>query len=175
MWKRRVVIGSAALVGAAGLAWSQRNNLLRQVISGTHNDALAMSEAPGIQRDACILTPSQEEGPFFVRSPVRSDIREDRKGLRLDLELSVADLANDCAGIEGCVVEIWHCDNAGRYSAYPESISRAPWQTINLIRQRADDTGHVPPVNDKRYLRGAQLTDSGGKVSFTTIFPGCYP
>jgi len=33
---------------------------------------------------------------------------------------------------------------------------------------------HVPPVNDKTFLRGTQLTDAAGAAQFRTIYPGWY-
>src|SRR5207244_973832 len=44
----------------------------------------------------------------------------------------------------------WHCDGSGRYSMY--------------------STG----VTTQNFLRGVQVTDGSGNVTFTTIFPGCY-
>ncbi|MEV7012813.1 intradiol ring-cleavage dioxygenase [Streptosporangium sp. NPDC051022] len=37
-----------------------------------------------------------------------------------------------------------------------------------------DGMGDLTPADDKRYLRGAQVTDSRGTVQFTTIWPGWY-
>lgn len=34
--------------------------------------------------------------------------------------------------------------------------------------------GHEEPTDDKRYLRGTQLTDRAGFVEFRTVFPGWY-
>jgi protocatechuate 3,4-dioxygenase beta subunit len=47
-------------------------------------------------------------------------------------------------------VYLWHCDRPGRYSLYS------------------------PGVTNQNYLRGTQEADANGKVSFTTIYPGCY-
>lgn len=33
---------------------------------------------------------------------------------------------------------------------------------------------YSPGVTDQNYLRGVQATDADGKVSFASIFPGCY-
>jgi protocatechuate 3,4-dioxygenase beta subunit len=45
-------------------------------------------------------------------------------------------------------VYLWHCTADGQYSMYE--------------------------VSDQNYLRGVQVVDDAGKVTFTTIFPGCY-
>ncbi len=61
------------------------------------------------------------------------------------------DSAGGCAPLAGYAVYIWQCDRDGLYSLYSEGV-----------------TG-------ENYLRGVQETDSDGKVTFTTIFPACYP
>jgi protocatechuate 3,4-dioxygenase beta subunit len=53
--------------------------------------------------------------------------------------------------LTGAAVYVWHCDRDGRYSLYS------------------------PGATSENYLRGVQLADAGGAVSFTTIFPACYP
>lgn len=45
---------------------------------------------------------------------------------------------------------MWHCDGQARYSMYTEG------------------------VEDETWLRGVQVADAKGAVSFTTILPGCY-
>jgi protocatechuate 3,4-dioxygenase beta subunit len=47
-------------------------------------------------------------------------------------------------------VYLWHCTRDGQYSLYSSSIQ------------------------DENYLRGVQIADSNGQVTFQTIFPGCY-
>jgi len=47
-------------------------------------------------------------------------------------------------------VYLWHCDKLGRYSLYSSGVT------------------------NQNYLRGVQEADATGRVSFTTIFPGCY-
>lgn len=87
---------------------------------------------------------------------VRSDIRSSFAGLTgtaggvpLTVVLSVVS-ASACTPLVGRAVYLWHCDREGRYSLYT--------------------TG----VTNQNYCRGVQATDSEGKVTFTTVFPGCY-
>jgi protocatechuate 3,4-dioxygenase beta subunit len=95
---------------------------------------------------SCTLTPELTEGPFYFDvERVRSDIREGRDGARLGLALRVRDASKGCEPIQSAVVDIWHCDALGEYSAEPES-----------------------------FLRGAQVTDRDGVAEFTTIYPGWY-
>jgi protocatechuate 3,4-dioxygenase beta subunit len=57
---------------------------------------------------------------------------------------------SSCAPAVGYAVYIWHCDQGGNYSLYSPSV--------------ASDS----------YLRGVQVTDANGQVTFTTIWPACY-
>ena len=94
----------------------------------------------------CKLTAEQTEGPFYFDvDRIRSDIREDREGAELRLGIRVRD-ASDCTPLPDAVVDVWHCDAEGSYSAEGES-----------------------------YLRGAQVTNREGVVEFTTVYPGWYP
>ena len=103
---------------------------------------------------ACVLTPKQTAGPFYFDvDQVREDITENKSGLSLKLELTVVNSV-DCKPIKDAIVDIWHADAEGRYSGYK-----------NL---GVDTTG-------EKFLRGIQVTNSEGKVSFKTIYPGSYP
>lgn len=88
----------------------------------------------------------------IVRSDIRSNIdgSDTVDGVPLTFTLKVTDMANDNAAFEGVAVYAWHCDSQGRYSMYSEGAEDATW------------------------LRGVQVADSNGEVTFTSIFPGCY-
>lgn len=93
----------------------------------------------------CTQTAELTEGPFYFDvDKIRSDIREDREGAELRLGIRVRDA--DCSPLADAVVDVWHCDATGNYSAEGET-----------------------------YLRGAQVTNRKGVVEFTTIYPGWYP
>jgi protocatechuate 3,4-dioxygenase beta subunit len=114
------------------------------------NDEASRS-APG-ERPApdCVLTPEQEEGPFYIDlARVRRDITEDRPGVPLALALTVVD-AKTCEPIRDAAVDIWHCDALGVYSG-------------------------VEGSENETFLRGVQLTDANGLAEFVTIYPGQYP
>jgi protocatechuate 3,4-dioxygenase beta subunit len=107
---------------------------------------------------SCILTPTADEGPYFVDERLlRSDIRADaaggrpEEGVPLALTLRVVDAQGDCPPVQGAHVDIWHCNAYGIYSDEPAE-------------------GTV----GQTFLRGCQLTDADGSVHFTTIFPGWY-
>lgn len=100
----------------------------------------------------CILTNSETAGPYPTHSPgslIREDIRADRTGVQLDVELTVLNASQSCLPLEGALVDIWHCDKDGNYSEYSG-------------------------FSNVSFLRGRQNTDENGKVAFTTIFPGWY-
>ena len=110
----------------------------------------------------CVLTPAQTEGPYFVDERLqRSDIRGDppdggaKPGTLLALTLRVFALDGAaCAPLADAIVDVWHCDAAGAYSD-------------------VDDTRLA--TRGAKFLRGYQVTDSNGRVRFTTIYPGAYP
>jgi protocatechuate 3,4-dioxygenase beta subunit len=98
---------------------------------------------------SCALTPELTEGPYyFDADSIRSDIREDRDGVRLRLAVRVRD-AESCDPLPNAVVDIWHCDAGGVYSGFEAG-------------------------EGERYLRGAQVTNRDGIVEFTTVYPGWY-
>ena len=106
----------------------------------------------GATKPDCVLTPEQEEGPFYIDlAQVRKDIVENRPGVPLALALTVVD-SNACEPIRDAAVDIWHCDALGVYSG--ESSEGTQGET---------------------YLRGIQLTDGSGLAQFATIYPGQYP
>lgn len=110
--------------------------------------------------DDCDLTPRETKGPFPNKTPremVMSNIRSDRKGVPLLINLSIQDKSNNCSPVKGLLVDIWHCDKDGLYSEYG-----------GVFMQPTDLTA-------EHFLRGRQTTDSKGLVSFISIFPGWYP
>ncbi len=110
---------------------------------------------------ACSASLEGEEGPYFVddsatgylRSNVLSNLdgTETQTGVPLTLTIYVFDSKNSCAAMQNVQVDIWSCNAAGVYSAESsESTTGQSW------------------------LRGYQLTDANGKVTFETILPGWY-
>ena len=150
--RRRAALGWLASLG--GSAWA----------------ATAAPERAG----ACRVIPDETAGPFpangsgrrGVPAPnalalggiVRSDVRSSfagaagvAQGVPMALTLQLVNTAASCAPLPGHLVYLWQCDREGRYSMYS------------------------PGVEAENYLRGVQLADAEGRVSFTSVFPGCYP
>jgi protocatechuate 3,4-dioxygenase beta subunit len=124
----------------------------------------------------CKLTSSATQGPYyFDADKIRSDIREDRAGKRLRLAIKVTD-SERCAAIPNAAVEIWHCDAGGLYSgaeAQSTGGQGGPGGAPGGGPQ-GGGSSDLTPTDDKRYLRGAQVTNADGIVQFTTIWPGWY-
>jgi protocatechuate 3,4-dioxygenase beta subunit len=99
---------------------------------------------------ACAVSPTETIGPYpSLQDFVRSDIREGKAGLPLNLAVKVVSANGACAPVSGAIVDIWQCDAEGNYSQYGSQR--------NLT-----------------YLRGLQTTDATGVASFLTIYPGWY-
>ncbi|MBL8299324.1 MAG: hypothetical protein JNN30_13375 [Rhodanobacteraceae bacterium] len=158
--RRGFLLGS--LAGAAAIASAP----LRALATGA---SLLPPETFG-----CALVPTEVLGPFpadgttpannppnaLIQSGiVRSDIRSSfgasgtavASGTLLTMRLRFVSTVSGCAPVAGLAIHLWHCDAAGLYSLY-EGVATT-----------------------QNYLRGVQVTDNNGEVTFTTIFPGCYP
>jgi len=169
--RRKFILTVFSIIGlGAIITWITKNSILRWFIRRIDNEGLAMSLAPEMNEDVCILTSSQTEGPFFISSPIRANVIEDRKGKEMNLKMQIVRVP-DCTPIDGAIVEIWHCDAEGIYSGYPEDIAHDPWKAMKVA---GTGDGNVKPLTDARFLRGAQQSDADGIVEFKTIFPGWY-
>ena len=105
----------------------------------------------------CVLVPEMTEGPYYLDLDlVRSDITEDRAGALLALTIVVASV-DGCSPISNAAVDLWHCDAEGIYSGFV-----------------AASTGQGSGTDDTIFLRGTQLTDDNGRVTFQTLYPGWY-
>lgn len=108
----------------------------------------------------CTLTATETDGPYPLYAILtnsiltRSDITEGKTGVPLTLTITLQDLGNGCTPISGAGIYIWHCDKDGIYSGYATSTNAGSTSTT--------------------FLRGVQVTDANGQVTFTTIYPGWY-
>lgn len=108
----------------------------------------------------CSLSPSETKGPFPIKTPaelIRENIVSDRMGVALQIVFTIQNKNNNCEPIAGALVDVWHCDNEGKYSEY----GGTPLQTT-------DYTG-------VHFLRGRNTTNTNGQVTFVSIYPGWYP
>jgi len=139
--RRTVAAGLAAGAAAALLPPGARSATPGYGFSGPAPDrGLGLAPPP-----ACTPgTIGRTAGPFYTPStPRRTRLLEpDSGGEPLVLQGLV--LMPDCRPVPGAVVDLWHCDERGRY----------------------DNSGF-------RY-RGHQFTDSAGAYRFETVRPGHY-
>jgi protocatechuate 3,4-dioxygenase beta subunit len=100
---------------------------------------------------SCVLAPEQEEGPYYLAGEqIRRDVTDGQAGIPLKLRILLVNGAG-CAPLANAAVDIWHANAGGDYSGFGNAAS------------------------NKSFLRGTQLSDTGGAVEFTTIYPGWYP
>jgi protocatechuate 3,4-dioxygenase beta subunit len=132
------------------------------MIAGRSNVYSASPRSNDGKLPACVVTPKQTEGPFFIDEQLkRSDIRVDpsddsvKAGVPLHLNFRVSAVGTaGCSPLSGAIVDLWQCDAVGTYSAVNERDPRSA---------------------GKHFLRGYQVTDANGSTQFTTIYPGWYP
>jgi protocatechuate 3,4-dioxygenase beta subunit len=162
---RRRLFGLVAR-GVAGLS------LIPVISNCATNDASTTDAGSGSDASTgtgtCSTIPEETEGPYpgdgtngpnalTTSGIVRSDIRTSigvaspatAAGVPLTVTLTLVD-STTCAPLAGYAIYLWHCDRDGNYSLYSQGVT------------------------DQNYLRGVQVTDANGKVSFTSIFPACY-
>lgn len=157
-------------------ALSQQRLRRRQILGVLGSGTLVALAAgvPGLAQAAelCLLDAETTNGPYPADGTnvskgstsnilaesgvIRSDIRSSfgtsttkAEGIALTLKLKLADYGKACAALPGATIYVWHCTSDGLYSLYT-----AP---------------------EENYLRGVQVAGDDGEVTFTTIFPGCYP
>lgn len=157
-------------IGAAGGALAACGAGSSPAASGTTSStssAAATSGAAAVSSDLSEI-PDETAGPYpgdgsngadvlEESGVVRSDIRSSfgsasatAPGIPMTLELTILDIVGGGAPMTGAAVYVWHCDSDGKYSMYTDS------------------------VKNENYLRGVQVTNDSGAVTFTSVFPGCY-
>lgn len=144
-------------------AFTRRNAIQLMVAAGASllTGCGVASENKSASTLACVVTPEQTEGPYFVDEKLmRSDIRFDptdgsiQEGTLLTLTINVFKTgASACMPIKDAIVDIWHCNAEGVYSD---------------AKDRSFDT------RGRKFLRGYRLTDEQGAVKFFTVYPGWY-
>lgn len=150
----------------------ERKDFLRNSI-GLLGSSLLLMEAckkddtnsNGTGNSGCTEAPAEVEGPYpypsgEINNPLnRTDIRESQTGLPLSISFVVVDANNSCALVPNARVDIWHCNKDGYYSGYGS-------QTGGALGTQS--------YTGETWLRGYQVTDSTGKATFQTIYPGWY-
>jgi protocatechuate 3,4-dioxygenase beta subunit len=166
--------GTAALLtgcGGSGSTTADDVAVVTGTVTATPTPSTTVT-TPTTSGAVCIADSTETNGPYpadgtntssgttsnalTVSGIVRSDIRSSflgasttiATGVEFKLTLTVVDVNATCAPLAGYAVYIWCCDRSGNYSLY----TAAP----------------------ESYLRGVQVTDANGQITFTLIVPGCY-
>lgn len=147
---------------------SRRDALKVFGAGGTAAILTGLAPAQALAKKPTAKVPTETAGPYpgdgsngpnvltqsgIVRQDIRSSFGSSTTtatGVPLTIELTVVDSTNDGAPLAGAAVYAWHCDQQGRYSMYSQGVT------------------------NENYLRGVQVADADGKLSFTSIFPACY-
>lgn len=141
------------ILGIASLATASK--LLESCSKSDNDDSGSDTFGDG----SCSVSPSETKGPFPIKTPsqlVLENIKSDRIGVALLINLVIGNKNNNCSPLAGVLVDVWHCDKDGNYSEYGgTSMQQTDYTSVH-------------------FLRGRQTTDSKGEVSFLSIFPGWY-
>lgn len=164
--------GTLALLGGCGDG-SGSGSIAASTSTAAGASGTTSTTTTPASNGTCIADPEETAGPYpadgsntingsvsnvlLDSGVVRSDLRSSfggfsgtAAGVPLALTLSVLNSNNLCTPLLDCAVYLWHCTRDGAYSLYSAG------------------------VQDQNFLRGVQVTDANGLVTFQTIFPGCY-
>jgi protocatechuate 3,4-dioxygenase beta subunit len=146
---RRRLLGlfgiGAATVGLAACGAGSGTSTSSGTSSSSSSGAAASGEIP--DETAGPYPGDGSNGPDVLE---QSDASGTADGVPMTLELTITDLANGGVPFEGVAVYVWHCNREGGYSLYSQGVT------------------------DQNYLRGVQVADADGRVTFTSVFPACY-
>jgi protocatechuate 3,4-dioxygenase beta subunit len=162
------LVGLAAACGGSGGSGGATSSASPSSTTTGATTTTAAGAAPDTATtDAAAGTPipSETEGPFPADGSNGPNVLTEAGIVRGDLRPSFAGLSGTAEGVlttmqltivdaatgqprAGAAVYAWHCTADGQYSLYE--------------------------IADQNYLRGVQAADDAGRLTFTTIFPGCY-
>lgn len=104
----------------------------------------------------CHFTPDFVEGPFYLKEAiVRQDITEGLVGYDFLIKFTLVD-SETCAPYANIPVDLWMANPAGDYSGVDNGIA---------ITGGSNEEGST-------FLRGTQISDKNGVVTFKALFPG---
>jgi len=136
--------------------------------AGTTSTAADTGGTSSTATSSTTAVPEETGGPFpgdgsngpnvlgesgVVRQDIRTSIGDasgTADGVETTVDLTLLDIAGGGGPLAGAAIYIWHCTRDGKYSLYEGDVTQ------------------------ENFLRGVQVSDDAGKVSFTTVFPGCY-
>lgn len=145
MMGRRGVLG---LLGGLGLGLAANPAAALECIGLPWETAGPYPGDGSNSKNGQLINVLTQEG--VIREDIRAsfgDFEGEADGVPMTIELELQD-ADGCTPLTNHAIYIWHCDTEGHYSLY--DVTEANW------------------------LRGVGISDDSGKITFTTIFPGCY-
>jgi protocatechuate 3,4-dioxygenase beta subunit len=163
--------GSSSAGGGGATSSSTSSTSASSASSTSSTSTSSTSSTSSGGGSACVTDPAETGGPFpadgtnsapgltnnvlSATGVTRSDIRSSfigtatvAPGVLFTLTLTVVNTNAGCAPLANYPVYLWHCSATGQYSLYD--------------------------VPGESWLRGVQVTNAAGQVTFTTIYPGCY-
>ena len=157
LMSRRGVLFAGGTVAAVGLAGCGTAEATTDAADSAATAASDLTEIPEETAGPYPGDGSNGADVLEQSGVVRSDIRSSfgdsttaAEGVPMTLELTVYDMANGNAAFEGVAVYVWHCTREGGYSMYSEGLE------------------------NENFLRGVQIADERGVVTYTSVFPACY-
>jgi protocatechuate 3,4-dioxygenase beta subunit len=161
--------GALPILAACGSDLTTATDATGTTTTGTTDTTSSGTTSTGTSADgSCTVIPEETAGPYpgdgsnganalilsgIVRSAIASSFAGATGvavGIPLKIEITLVNASGSCAELEGYAVYLWHCDRSGQYSMYSSA------------------------VKNENYLRGIQASDADGKLSFESIYPGCY-
>lgn len=166
---RRKILGLIGVgAGSAALAaCAPQVSITQTGATSSSSSASAIESAASVDTQNLVEMPSETNGPYPGDGTNGPDVLDmsgiARKDLTTSLDTSnsvegvpftqtimVVDMAGGNVPFVSAAVYVWHCDAEGRYSMYSGGVTGESW------------------------LRGVQVADANGQVTFDTIVPGCY-
>lgn len=159
--RRQLLGGLGALTAVTVIGCNSKDDSSTTTVTTTDSSSSTTDSSSTTVDGNCVIIPTETQGPypllaFLSNSAVRrQDITDGKTGVVLTVKLKLVNVNDSCKPLANTAVYIWHCDKDGSYSGYSSG-------------QNGDHTS-------ESFLRGVQVTDSNGEVTFTTIYPGWYP
>jgi protocatechuate 3,4-dioxygenase beta subunit len=157
---RRRLLRAAGLLVAGGSSVALSGGLFSPSANGATKKTLSTAKT-------CSVIPPETGGPFPGDGSNGANVLTEKGVVRRDIRGSFGSATGRPAGIDtlvtfslttkkscaplvGAAFYAWHCDADGNYSMY------------------------TPGTEEENFLRGVQVSDSKGQVTFLTTFPGAY-
>jgi protocatechuate 3,4-dioxygenase beta subunit len=158
------LLGGASLAGVLAACSSSGSSSTGSTTS-TAAAAGSSTTVGGAAASTTGATPTETQGPYPADGSNGPNLLTDGAIVRQDITSSIGDSSGTAEGIAstvtlslvsaadgsplaGAALYLWHCTASGQYSIYE--------------------------IEDENYLRGVQVADDDGQLTFTTVFPGCY-